>query len=103
MDADTILRIRPALTRYLKEFDDCFGRVTTRRHLDTYVEGQRSDLERKRAQAISRRLLVTQQPSCSATQRPRRPQPPATNPATSARNRRVLEGRDHLSTKTLVA
>ena len=56
------------MTRYLKEFDDCFGRVTTRRHLDTYVEGQLSDLERKRAQAISRRLLVTQQPSCSATE-----------------------------------
>jgi len=30
MDADTILRIRPALKRYLKEFDDRFGRVTTR-------------------------------------------------------------------------
>ena len=44
MAADTILRIRPALTAYLKEFDDCFGRVTTRRHLDTYVEGQLSDL-----------------------------------------------------------
>jgi hypothetical protein len=38
MDGDTVLRIRPALTDYLKEFDDCFGRVTTR-HLDTYVEG----------------------------------------------------------------
>ena len=47
MDADTVLRIRPALTDYLKEFDDCFGRVTTRRHLDTYVEGQLSDLRRK--------------------------------------------------------
>ena len=26
LDADTILKIKPALTQYLKEFDDCFGR-----------------------------------------------------------------------------
>ena len=53
MDADTILRIRPALTQYLEEFDDCFGRVTTRRHLDTYVEGQLSDLARKSVEPIA--------------------------------------------------
>ena len=53
MDADTILRIRPALTAYLKEFDDCFGRVTTRRHLDTYVEGQLSDLRRKSIEPVA--------------------------------------------------
>jgi SRSO17 transposase len=53
MDADTILRIKPALTEYLKEFDDCFGRVTTRRHLDTYVEGQLSDLARKSVEPIA--------------------------------------------------
>jgi len=53
MYADTVLRIRPALTAYLKEFDDCFGRVTTRRHLDTYVEGQLSDLRRKSVEPIA--------------------------------------------------
>lgn len=47
MDAQTILRIKPELTRYLHTFDDCFGRVTARRHLDTYVAGQLSDLQRK--------------------------------------------------------
>jgi len=47
MDADTILRIKPVLTKYLHQFDDCFGRVTTRRHLDTYVLGQLGDLPRK--------------------------------------------------------
>lgn len=47
MDADTILKIKPALTRYLHEFDGCFGRVTARRHLDTYVQGQLGPLERK--------------------------------------------------------
>ncbi|MFZ1009061.1 MAG: IS701 family transposase [Candidatus Sulfotelmatobacter sp.] len=47
MDADTILRIKPTLTRYLHEFDDCFGRMTARRHLDTYVQGQLGPLRRK--------------------------------------------------------
>jgi SRSO17 transposase len=47
MDANTILRIKPELTRFLHQFDDCFGRVSSRRYLDIYVEGQLSDLERK--------------------------------------------------------
>lgn len=47
MDADTILRIRPALTRYLRQFDDCFGRCTARQHLGTYVQGQLGPLLRK--------------------------------------------------------
>ena len=47
MDASTILRIKPELTHFLHQFDDCFGRVNTRRYLDMYVEGQLSALERK--------------------------------------------------------
>jgi len=47
MDADWILRIKPSLNKYLHEFDGCFGRVTARRHLDTYIEGQLGPLERK--------------------------------------------------------
>lgn len=47
MDASTIMQIKPELTRFLHQFDDCFGRVTTRRYLDLYVEGQLSDLPRK--------------------------------------------------------
>jgi SRSO17 transposase len=47
MEAATILKIKPALTRYLHEFDGCFGRVTARRHLDTYILGQLGPLERK--------------------------------------------------------
>jgi SRSO17 transposase len=47
MDASTIMQIKPELTHFLHEFDDCFGRVTTRRYLDLYVEGQLSDLPRK--------------------------------------------------------
>lgn len=47
MDAETILRIKAALTHYLHEFDGCMGRGTNRRHLLTYVSGQLSDLQRK--------------------------------------------------------
>ncbi len=47
MDARTIMRIKPALTQYLHEFDACMGRVTNQRHLQTYVAGQLSDLQRK--------------------------------------------------------
>jgi len=47
MDVKTIMRIKPELTGFLRQFDDCFGRITTRRYLDLYVEGQLSDLPRK--------------------------------------------------------
>ena len=47
MDAETILRIKPALTQFLHEFDACMGRTTNRRHFQTYVAGQLSDLHRK--------------------------------------------------------
>ena len=53
MDADTILRIKPELTRFLHPFDDCFGRVTTRRYLDLYLEGQLSNLPRKSLEPIA--------------------------------------------------
>jgi len=53
MDAETILRIKPALTQYLHEFDGCFGRITARRHLDTYVQGQLGDLPRKSVEPIA--------------------------------------------------
>ncbi|MBM2837339.1 MAG: hypothetical protein HW409_1528 [candidate division NC10 bacterium] len=47
MDTSTVMEIKPELTRFLHQFDDCFGRVTTRRYLDLYVEGQLSNLPRK--------------------------------------------------------
>jgi SRSO17 transposase len=53
MEANTVLSIKPALTRYLHEFDGCFGRITTRHHLDTYVAGQLGDLERKSVEPIA--------------------------------------------------
>ena len=53
MDAQIILRIKPALTEYLHEFDDCFGRRQTRGHLATYVQGQLSDLRRKSVEPMA--------------------------------------------------
>jgi SRSO17 transposase len=53
MDTDTIMEIRPALTQYLHEFDGCMGRVSNRAHLETYVSGQLSDLERKSVEPIA--------------------------------------------------
>lgn len=53
MDANTIMMIRPALTDYLHEYDDCMGRVTNRSHLQTYVTGQLGDLERKSVEPIA--------------------------------------------------
>jgi len=47
MDAKTILQLKPELTRFLRQFDPHFGRVSSRRYLDLYVEGQLSDLPRK--------------------------------------------------------
>ena len=47
MDASVILQIKPELTRFLHQFDGYFGRVTTRRYLDLYVQGQLGPLPRK--------------------------------------------------------
>ena len=47
MNAKTIMRIKPKLTRFLHALDDCLGRATTRRYPDLYIEGQLSDLPRK--------------------------------------------------------
>jgi SRSO17 transposase len=37
----------------LHAFDDCYGRITARRHLKTYVLGQLSDLERKSVEPMA--------------------------------------------------
>jgi SRSO17 transposase len=53
MDAQTILRMKPALTTYLHEFDGCFANIRSQRHLATYVSGQLSDLERKSVEPMA--------------------------------------------------
>jgi len=47
MNATTIMEIKPALNRYLRQFDSCFGRSTTRQYLPVYIQGQLSALPRK--------------------------------------------------------
>jgi len=53
MDATTILQIKPALTRFLHQFDDCFAGSQTRGHLATYVQGQLGPLPRKSVEPIA--------------------------------------------------
>ena len=53
MDADQIRRLRPRVTGYLKQFDDCFARRDTQVYLPVYVEGQWSDLPEKSCQPIA--------------------------------------------------
>jgi SRSO17 transposase len=53
MDTKTILKLKPELTRFLHQFDGYFGRVTTRRYLGLYVEGQLSPLPRKSLEPIA--------------------------------------------------
>jgi SRSO17 transposase len=53
MDAEQIRRLKPELVRFLREFDDCFGRCDTRGHLSKYVEGQLSELPRKSVEPIA--------------------------------------------------
>jgi SRSO17 transposase len=53
MEANDILDLKPRLSRFLHEFDDCFDHEGTRAHLLTYVQGQLSDLPRKSVEPIA--------------------------------------------------
>jgi len=53
MDADQIRRLKPMLTQYLKQFDDCFARRDTRSHFATYIDGQLSNLSEKSCEPIA--------------------------------------------------
>jgi SRSO17 transposase len=47
MDAKEIKQLKPVLDKYLRQFDDCFGRIEPVERLKAYVTGQLSDLQRK--------------------------------------------------------
>jgi SRSO17 transposase len=47
MDAKQIKQLEPMLNKYLRRFDDCFGRIEPVERLKAYVAGQLSDLQRK--------------------------------------------------------
>ena len=53
MDADQIRRLKPMLTQYLKQFDDCFARRVARSHFATYIDGQLSNLGEKSCEPIA--------------------------------------------------
>ena len=53
MTADQILALEPALSDFLGEFADCFGRSEPREHLRHYVRGQLSNLQRKSVEPIA--------------------------------------------------
>ena len=53
MDAKQILRLKPMLTRFLKQFDRCFARKDTRGHMSVYVQGQLSNLDAKSVEPIA--------------------------------------------------
>ena len=53
MDADQIRRLKPMLTRYLKQFDDCFARRDAWSHFTTYINGQLSNLGEKSCEPIA--------------------------------------------------
>lgn len=53
MDGTWIRQMKPALTRYLNRFSDCFSRKDTRSHMPVYVQGQLSDLARKSVEPIA--------------------------------------------------
>lgn len=58
MDAKQIRRLKPELSLFLGEFDDCFPRKDTRAHLPEYVEGQLSDLPRKSVEPMALKARV---------------------------------------------
>ena len=47
MNAKQIKQLKPMLDKYLRQFDDCFGRIEPTERLKAYVTGQLSDLQRK--------------------------------------------------------
>jgi SRSO17 transposase len=53
MDAAEIRRLQAKMRKYLHQYSDCFGRSDTRGHLDTYVAGQLSKLDRKSVEPIA--------------------------------------------------
>jgi SRSO17 transposase len=53
MDADQIRKLKPMLTRYLNQFDDCFSRDETRSYFSVYVGGQLSELGEKSCEPIA--------------------------------------------------
>ncbi len=53
MEATQIRQLQPKLRKYLQQFRDCFSSRKSRAHLQTYVQGQLSNLDRKSVEPIA--------------------------------------------------
>jgi len=53
MDLQDLRSLRPALERFVKQFDDCISTRPSRQHLRTYLKGQIGPLERKSIEPIA--------------------------------------------------
>lgn len=53
MDVQQVRKLKPALRKFLKRFDDCFPRKDTRAHLPVYVSGQLSEIPEKSVEPIA--------------------------------------------------
>jgi SRSO17 transposase len=53
MDTEAVLALRPALSRYLAEFEPCMGKRSNRGYLETYIAGQLGPLQRKSVEPIA--------------------------------------------------
>src|SRR5258706_12645356 len=52
METQELRRLRPALKRFVSQFDDCIKTAPSREHLRTYLNGQLGPLERKSIEPI---------------------------------------------------
>jgi len=59
MEAQEIRNLGKQLRAFLRQFDDCFYRSQPRQHLNSYIRGQLSNLQRKSAEPIA---LATKTP-----------------------------------------
>ncbi len=87
MEAEAILRIRPALMHYLHQYDDCVGRCTARRPMHT--SSGPDDLPDAGLDAT---------PQCRC-----RMQPPQADTSTFAHAGVEIEGHDSLRLESLIA
>ena len=53
MELATLRRLRPALERFVSDFDGCIKTRPSREHLRTYINGQLGNLQRKNLEAIA--------------------------------------------------